>query len=51
MKLIFARMGAAGLKFNAPKFSFGLNDIPYLGYVITTYGIKPGLKSAMGHRS
>ena len=33
--LIFYRMCAAGLKVNAPKCSFGFNDIPYLGYVIT----------------
>ena len=36
------------LKVNAPKCSFGLKDIPYLGYVITREGIKPGLKKVQG---
>ena len=34
----------AGPKVNATKCSFGLNYIPYLGYVITWEGIKPDLK-------
>ena len=34
-------MCAAGLKVNAPKCSFGLKDIPYLGYVITREVNKP----------
>ena len=41
LKIIFARLSAAGLKFNENMFSFGLNEIPYLGYVITWGGIKP----------
>ena len=33
--IIFGRLRAAGLKVNAPKCSFGLKYIPYLGHVIT----------------
>ena len=33
-------MCVIGLKYNAPKCSSGLKDIPYLGYVITQEGIK-----------
>ena len=39
--IIFDRLRAASLKFNYPKCSFGLKDIPFLGYVITQEGIKP----------
>ena len=39
--MMFGRLRAAGLKVNAPKCSFWLNDIPYLGCVITREGIKP----------
>ena len=35
LRIIFCRLHAAGLKFNAPKCRFGLNKIPYLGCVIT----------------
>ena len=38
LRIIFGRLRAAGLKVNAPKCSFGLKDIPYLGYVITREG-------------
>ena len=41
---IFGRLRAAGLTDNALKCSFGLNVIPYLGYVITREGIKPDMK-------
>ena len=41
-------MCAAGLKFNAHKCSFGLKEIPYLGYVITREGIKPDPKKVQG---
>ena len=34
LRIIFSRLRAAGLNVNAPKCSFGLNEIPYLGYVI-----------------
>ena len=48
LRIIFGRMRAAGLKVNAPKCSFGLKDIPYLGYVITREGIKPNQKKVQG---
>ena len=38
------RLCDACLKVNAPKFSFGLKKIPYLGYAITREGIKPDPK-------
>ena len=31
-----------------PKCSFGLKDIPYLGYVITREGIKYDMKKVQG---
>ena len=37
-----------GLKVNAPKCSFGLKDIPYLGYVMTSEGIKPYPEKVQG---
>ena len=43
-RIIFGSLHATGLKVNAPKCSFWLNEIPYLGYVITSEGIKPDLK-------
>ena len=46
--MIFVILCAAGLKVNAPKCSFGLKDIPYLGYVITRGGIKPDPKKLQG---
>ena len=39
--MIFVSLRAAGLKVNAPKCSFWLKEIPYLGYVIVMEGIKP----------
>ena len=48
MRIIFGRLRAAGLKVNAPKCSFGLNDIPYIGYVITREGIKPDPQKVQG---
>ena len=47
-RIIFGRLRAAGLKFNAPKCSFGLKEIPYLGYVISREGIKPNPKKVQG---
>ena len=41
LRILFDRLRAAGLKVNAPRCSFGLKEIPYLGYVITREGIKP----------
>ena len=40
LRIIFVRLRAAGLKVNAPKCSYGLKEIPYLGYVTTREGIK-----------
>ena len=48
MRTIFGKLRAEGLKANAPKFSFRLKDIPYLGYVITREGIKPDPKKVQG---
>ena len=39
-RIIFGRLRAACLNVNDCKCSFGLNDISYLGYVITREGIK-----------
>ena len=41
-------MRAAGLKVNSPERSFGLKEIPDLGYVITRRGIKPDPKKLQG---
>ena len=48
MRIIFGRLRDAGLKVNAPKCSFWLTDIPYLGYVITREGIKPDPNKVQG---
>ena len=48
MRIIFGRLRAASIKLNAPKCSFGLKEIPYLGYVITREGIKPDPKKLQG---
>ena len=37
---LFNRLWAAGLKVNAPKCKFGLNEIPYLVYIVIREGIK-----------
>ena len=41
LKRISGKVCAAGLNVDAPKWSFGLNEISYIGYVITRDGIKP----------
>ena len=46
--MIFFRLGAAGLKVNAPKYNFGLKDITYIGYVITQEGTKIDSKKVHG---
>ena len=46
--IIFSRLRAVGLKLNAPKCSFGLKEIPYLGYVITQDGIKTDQRKLRG---
>jgi len=48
LRLCFSRIQQAGLKINAKKCSFGLKEIPYLGYVITREGIKPDSKKIQG---
>jgi hypothetical protein len=48
LRLCFRRIQAAGLKVNAKKCSFGLAEIPYLGYIITRKGIKPDPKKIQG---
>ena len=45
---IFRRFKKAELKVNAPKCSFGLKEIPYLGYIISIDGIKPDPKKVQG---
>ena len=40
LSILFGTLASAGLKVNAPEYRFGLQDIPYLGYVITLEGIK-----------
>ena len=48
LKVIFSMMWAARFKVNDPKCSFGLKEIPYLGYIITREGIKPDPKRYKG---
>ena len=40
-RIIFGRLRATGLNFNAPKCSFWFKDIPYLEYGITREDRKP----------
>ena len=37
-------MAKVGLRINADKSTFGINEVEYLGYVVTTEGIKPDPK-------
>ena len=48
LRIIFFRLRAAGFKVDYPKCSFGLKDIPYLGYTLTREGIEPNLKKLQG---
>jgi hypothetical protein len=48
LRVCFARIQKAGLKINAKKCSFGLKEIPYLGYIITRQGVKPDPKKIQG---
>jgi len=41
---VFRRCKKAGLKMNAEKCRFGLNEIDYLGYIVTPTGVKPNPK-------
>ena len=45
---IFRRFKKAGLKSNASKYSFGLKEIPYLGYIISIDEIKPNPEKVQG---
>ena len=49
LRIICGRLRAEGLKVNGPKCSFGLKDIPYLGYIITREGIKPDPNKDQGN--
>ena len=48
LMIIFGGLLAAGLKMNTPVCSFGLKEIPYLGYIITREGIKTDPKKLKG---
>ena len=48
LRMIFSILCAAGLKVNAPKCTFGLKEIPYLGCLITRKGIKPDPNKVQG---
>ena len=48
LRIIFGRLCTSGLKVNTPMCSFGLKEIPHLGYVITREGIKNYLKKVQG---
>ena len=41
---VFRRCLKSNLKLNAEKCSFGLNEIEYLGYIVTPEGVKPNPK-------
>jgi len=48
LRVILDRMQKAGLKVNASKCSFGMKEIPYLGYIISREGIMPDPKKIQG---
>ena len=48
LSIIFDRLRTEGLKSNALNCSYGIKEIPYLGYVITWEVIKPDLKTLQG---
>ena len=48
LRVIFVEMCTAVIQVNVTKCSFGLNDITYLGYIITWEGIKPYLNKVHG---
>ena len=41
---IFCCCQKANIKLNAEKYRFGLNEIDYLGYIVTPEGVKPNPK-------
>ena len=44
LRQVLTKLREANLKINAPKCSFAVKEIEYLGYTLTTNGIKPSLK-------
>jgi len=44
LRQVLRLLQKAGLSVNAPKSSFGRHEVEYLGYVLTTGGIKPQTK-------
>ena len=48
LSIIFGILRVADLKVNAPKCSFWLKEIPYLGYEITREEVKPGPNKVQG---
>ena len=46
--MIFHCFQKTGLKVNASKCSFGLKEIPYLGYMVTQQGVKLDPKKVQG---
>ena len=48
MVTIFGRLSTTLLKANTPNYSLGLKKIPYLGYLITRYEIKPDQNKVKG---
>ena len=48
LRVIFVGMCTTVIQVNVPNCSFGLNDITYLGYIITWEGIKPDLNKVHG---
>ena len=48
VRIVLSRMAKAGLRINAKKSSFGINEVEYLGYIITKEGIKPDPKKVQG---
>ena len=48
LRIILSILRATGLQVNTSKCSFGLKDIPYLGYLITREGIKSNLNKVQG---
>jgi len=48
VRVVLSRMQKAGLRINADKSSFGINEVQYLGYIITKEGIRPDPKKIQG---
>jgi hypothetical protein len=48
VRVVLSRMQKAGLRINAEKSSFGINEVEYLGYIITKEGVRPDPKKIQG---